>query len=137
MLFSDKKRPAILRIVERRGGCDVFTEESKFRLDKLPPAHRAALAVELGPAFGLHGDAARHGCAAFGVGGFLACWATRSFARAAVGGFFVHIWLGGEAVFARAMDHGGANFISEFLHRVESANMASWVVFKLIPCWQV
>ena len=56
MLFSDKKRPAILRIVERRGGCDVFTEESKFRLDKLPPAHRAALAVELGHHFvaGIH-----------------------------------------------------------------------------------
>jgi len=41
------------------------------------------------------------------------------------------------AVFARARDHGGANFIAEFLHRIEAANMAPWVVFKLIPCWQV
>ena len=58
----------------------------KHRLDKLSSAHRAAQPVELGPAFGLHGDGARDGCAALGVGGFLALRATRSFARAAVGG---------------------------------------------------
>ena len=75
-----------MRIVERRGGCDATAEKSKFRLDELPSAHRAALAVQLGPRLGLHGDGARDRCAAFGVGGFLACWATRSFARAAVGG---------------------------------------------------
>jgi len=75
-----------LRIVERRGGFDRFTGESKFRLDKLPARLRAALAVELGPAFGLHGNGARDGCPAFGVGGFLAFGATRTFARAAVSG---------------------------------------------------
>ena len=86
MLFSDKKKPAKLRIVERRGGCDATAEKSKFRLDELPARLRAALDVELGPTLGLHGDRARDGCAAFGVCGFLALRAASAFARAAVGG---------------------------------------------------
>lgn len=86
MLFSDKKRPAKLRIVERRGGFDRFTGESKFRLDEFPARLRAAQPVEFGPRFGLHGDGARDGGSAFGVGGLLALRAASAFARAAVGG---------------------------------------------------
>ena len=59
---------------------------SKFRLDIFPSAQVAAISVELLPAFGLHGDAAGDGGAAFGVSGFFAFGATGSFARAAVGG---------------------------------------------------
>ena len=85
MLFSDKKEPAWCASLRGGAGVVATAEESKFGFDKLPSAHRAALEVELAPRLGLHGDAARNGCAAFGVGGFLACWAARSFARAAVG----------------------------------------------------
>ena len=67
MLFSDKKKPAKLRIVERRGGCDATAEKSKFRLDELPARLRAAQPVELVPRFRLHGDRARDGGSAFGV----------------------------------------------------------------------
>ena len=67
-----------------------FAGESNLRLDIFSSAHRAALPVEICPRLGLHGDGARDGGAAFGVGGFLAYGATRSFARAAVGGGFIH-----------------------------------------------
>ncbi len=65
----------------------------KHPFDKLPSAHRAAQPVELGPAFGLHGDGSGHGCPALGVGGFPALRAASAFARAAVGGFRIHIFI--------------------------------------------
>ena len=71
-------------------GVVATAEESKFGFDKLPSAHRAALEVELAPRLGLHGDGARDGCPAFGVGGFFACWAAGAFARAAMGGGLFH-----------------------------------------------
>ena len=90
MLFSDKKKPAKLRIVERRGGCDATAEKSKFRLNELPARLRAAQPVELGPTLGLHGDGSRDGGSAFGVLAFRSFGAARSFARAAVGGGIFH-----------------------------------------------
>jgi hypothetical protein len=57
VVFLTKKDPPNYACKQRRGGFDNFTGESKFRLDKLPSAHRASLAVELLPCFFRH----RHG----------------------------------------------------------------------------
>jgi hypothetical protein len=63
----------------------------EYRLDVFPARLIAALAVEFGPTFGLHGNAARDGGSAFGGFAFCAFGAARSFARAAVGGgLFAH-----------------------------------------------